>query len=117
MANALRIDGAGRFIRQLREEAGFKLNELALSLGWDKGRLSKYENGRLAVSLPVLEEIAVGLGLRPEVVVFRCMKHLYPKLSGSEAGTLLETLIHELGGTDSSPMGGRRGGTRTKGGM
>ena len=94
-----KIDRVGQAIRTLRKQSGLSLAELAHSLGWDKGRLSKYENDRLALSLPVLEEIARALRQRPEVVLLYCLKHRYPKLSlaGSEVGTLLDRLVEKLG--------------------
>ncbi|SRR6266498_639411 len=97
MADILKIDGAGEVIRRLREEAGIGLNQLAASLGWDKGRISKYENNHLALALPVIEDIAEAIGLRPEVVVLECLKHRYPTLAGSKIGHLLASLIDKLG--------------------
>jgi len=94
-----RLAGAGRAIRALREAAGLSLRDLAARLHWDKGRLSKYENDQLALSISVIEDLARVLGQRPEVVVLYCLKQRYPKLSlaGSEIGTLLDELIDKLG--------------------
>jgi len=94
----LKIPGAGDLLREIREGQKVSLKELARRLGWDQGRVSKYETGRLAVSLPVLEEISQALGLRPEMVLLRIIKSRYPRLSkkGSEMGSLLDKLIGEM---------------------
>lgn len=99
MKDIPKLDGAGPAIRKLREAAGLSLSEMARQLGWDKGRLSKYENGHLALAASVIEEIARALKQRPEVVVLYCLKYRYPKLSlaGSEIGEALDTLVEELG--------------------
>ncbi len=94
-----KIPNAGEALRSLRQSFGLSLRELADRVGWDKARLSKYENDQLGLSLPVLEEIARALGQRPEVVVLYCLKHRYPSLSveGSETGDLLDTLVQQMG--------------------
>ena len=93
-----RIESAGEAVRALREQAGLSLRELAERLGWDKGRLSKYENNQLAMSLPVIEQIAEGLGRAPLVVLLHCLKHRYPALSraNSKVRSLVEQLVTEL---------------------
>ena len=102
-------------IRTLRQQAGLSLEEMARRIGWDKGRLSKYENSRLGLSLPVIEDIAKALGERPEVVVLRCLKERYPALSSSksEVGRLVQHLVDELGklrpGKRPAPRGRERG--------
>jgi len=40
------------------------------------------------------------VALRPEVAVLECLKHRYPKLSGSEVGGLLASLIEKLGDSE-----------------
>jgi transcriptional regulator with XRE-family HTH domain len=97
MSEPLKIAGAGPAIRQLRQAAGLSLEDLADRLGWDKGRLSKYETDRLGLSISIIEEIARALGRRPEVVALYCLKQRYPKLSSSEVGCLLDSLVEELG--------------------
>ena len=75
------------------------LEGLARKLNWNKGRLSKYENDRLGMSLSVLDKIAKALGEWTEVLVLLCLKQQYPKLSrpDSEAGQLLDALVDKLG--------------------
>ena len=99
----LRIHNAGSGIRTMRRQRGMSLRQLATRLGWDKCRLSKYETGRLSLSLPVLDEIAQALHYPPEALVLYCLKHHYPRmcLKGSRAETLMERLITELEGVDS----------------
>jgi len=96
MSEVLKIDGVGEVVRGLRQEAELSLEELADRLGWDKGRLSRYETNRRALSLPVIEAIAHALGKAPEYLVLRCLQHRYPKLAGSEEGRLLEKAFDEL---------------------
>ena len=92
----LKIDGVGQVITRSRELCGLSMGELSRILDWDKSRLSKYENGQLALSTEVIEQIANGLNLRPEVLVLRCMKEKYEGFSTSRAGKLLEHLVVEL---------------------
>lgn len=93
-----KVDSAGEAVRTLREQAGLSLRDLAERTGWDKGRLSKYENNQLAMSLPVLDRIAQGLGMAPLVVLLHCLRHRYPALKrpNSEVGSLLQQLVDEL---------------------
>jgi transcriptional regulator with XRE-family HTH domain len=95
MSESPKITGAGSVIRELREGKNVTLPELADSLGWDKGRLSKYETDQRGLSVDVIEEIAEALDLRPEAVVLQCLKRRYPKLAeeGSEIGTLVNELV------------------------
>ena len=94
----LTIDSAGQAIRSLREQAGLSLQDLAERLDWDKGRLSKYENNHLALSLPVIEEIASAFDKPPPSLVFACLQHRYPALSNSQSkvGRLVKRLTDEL---------------------
>jgi transcriptional regulator with XRE-family HTH domain len=100
MKRTLTLKSVGEVIRALRAERGWSLEEMTKHLGWaDRSRLSKYETNALALSLPVLEEIAHVLDLRPEVLVLRCLKRRYPSLGagGNEISRLLEQLVIELG--------------------
>ena len=98
MKRVLQLNGAGCAIRKLRADAGLSLRELAKRLGWDRGRLSKYETDERALSLPVIEELAEGLDKPPLVVVLRCLEYVYPDLStpDSKAATLVRRLVAEL---------------------
>src|SRR5262245_3808580 len=97
METNLKIESAGKVIQARRKEAGLALEALADRLGWEdgKGRLSKYENDRLGLSLPVIEEIARALGKRAEPIVLECLKARYPALASerSTAGRLLNQLV------------------------
>jgi transcriptional regulator with XRE-family HTH domain len=97
-----RILHAGGAIRNLRKKAGWSLAQMAERLGWDKGRLSRYENNRVGISRKVVEEIARALGKPPEVVMLYCLQHTYPQLSldGSDIGRLLRELVSEIGCLD-----------------
>jgi len=92
------LDSAGEAIRALREQAGLSLTELADRLGWDKGRLSKYENNQLGMSRVVIEQIANALGLESLYVHIECLKVHYPHLRrpNSKLGVLLDQLVNEL---------------------
>lgn len=92
------IESAGDAIRSLREQANLTLQELADRVGWDKGRLSKYENNYRALSLPVIEAIAAALKLPAPVVVFHCLKRRYPGLANtrSKVGRLVQELTDAL---------------------
>ena len=98
MSREVTIPAAGDAIRALREEAGLSLQELADRVGWDKGRLSKYENNHLALALPAIDTIARGLDLAPAVVVYNCLKHRYPALTlaESESGPLVKALVDKM---------------------
>lgn len=98
MSREITIPTAGDAIRALREQAGLSLQELADRVGWDKGRLSKYENNRLALALPAIDTIARGLDLAPAVVVYHCLKHRYPALTlaESERGQLVKELVDQM---------------------
>ena len=93
MASLVKLSNVGAALSQLRKQAGFSISEMAKQLGWSKGRISKYENDELGVTTTVLEELAKGLGMEPEVVILFCLNHKYPKLGDSEIGKALEDLI------------------------
>lgn len=82
-------------IKDLRERSEQSLADVAGELGWDKGRLSRYENDQRALSLPVIEELAPVLGETPEAIVLACLKHRYPRLArpNSKVGRAVEGLI------------------------
>ena len=82
----------------MRIEHDLRVQQLAQRLGWDKGRLSKYENDKLALSMPVIEAIARALEINPAAVVIRCLKVRYPYLAAerSEIGKLLDKLLARL---------------------
>lgn len=96
MTRNLTIPGAGQAIVALREHAKLSQAELAKQIGWDRSRLCKYESNDLALSIPVIEEIATALGHRPESVVLLCLKQRYPGLGGSQVGELLDELVQLL---------------------
>ena len=50
-------------IRELREEAGLTLNELAPKAGVSTGQLSNLETGKRELTMPVQERIAAALGV------------------------------------------------------
>ncbi|MCH8804914.1 MAG: helix-turn-helix transcriptional regulator [Planctomycetes bacterium] len=98
MKVAFRIDSSGGVIRARRQRARLSLQKLADRLGWDKSRLSKYENNRVAVSSEVIEQIAEALGILPEELALDCLKCRYEALnhSDSEPARLLEKLLESL---------------------
>lgn len=57
----------GRRIKQRREELGLTQEELGKPLGLNKSTIQRYENGLVSkIKLPVLESIAVKLGVSPD---------------------------------------------------
>ena len=96
MPNLPKLSDAGAAVRQARQRLGLSLNDVAGRLGWDKGRLSKYETNELALSSDVLDAIAGALDCRPEVLLLECLRSKYPSLKSSKTGHLLNELIREL---------------------
>lgn len=76
----IKAKGLGALLRRLREEAGLSQAGLAGRLGWDKGRLSKYETGSLAVSFKTLDKLALALGLEPAGVAALAFVFASPRL-------------------------------------
>jgi len=91
---SLRLPGVGTALRELRERAGLSAATLAEQIGIDQSTLSKYENGRRAVPLGVLENIAEALGQPPVAVVAWCLKKRFPELA--EPKTKIARLLSEL---------------------
>jgi transcriptional regulator with XRE-family HTH domain len=77
----MRFESLGDELRTIREEYNIGLNELAKKLSWDKSRLSKYENNKVALTLDAIEQIAKGLEIPSPVIVIRFLKKLHPILS------------------------------------
>lgn len=98
MSNTVRIEGAGNVLYELRTDADLTLEQLADRLDWDKGRLSKYENNHLGLSLDVIEEIARALGVRAERIVLLCLQKRYPAIASprSKVGKLLQQAVDEM---------------------
>jgi transcriptional regulator with XRE-family HTH domain len=82
--NTLKFESLGDELRTIREECKVGLNELAKKINWDKGRLSKYENNKLALTVDAIDQIAQGLGIPSPVIVIRFLKKLYPVLSNPQ---------------------------------
>ena len=57
----------GRRIKKSREKADLTQEELGNALGLNKSTIQRYESGKVArIKLPVLEAIAIELGVNPE---------------------------------------------------
>lgn len=99
------IEGGGLAIRHLRQEKGLSLRQLAEQVGWDRGRLSKYETNVLRLSSDAIEKLAAALGVIPEAIVVTCLQYKYPRLSDAEsrAGKLLRQLVTELSTESITP--------------
>jgi transcriptional regulator with XRE-family HTH domain len=91
----IKLKGAGEAIRALRERREVSLRDLAKTLKWDRGRLSKYENNQLPLTLHIIERIATILDERPEVLLHSCLKILHPHMGKNPVGKLLRRLIVE----------------------
>jgi len=95
--DSLKLSSAGAAIRRLRESKNLSQKEMARLLNWPEGRLSKYETNSLALSVPVIEEIAIALGERPAAVALFCLREHFPDLGTTEVGRLLESLVAQNG--------------------
>jgi transcriptional regulator with XRE-family HTH domain len=96
--NTIKFDSLGDELRTIREECKIGLNELSEKLNWNKSRLSKYENNKLALTLDAIEQIAQGLGIPSPVIIIRFLKKLYPALSDPKntESKLLDQLSESL---------------------
>ena len=94
----LKMNGSGHVLRQMRDEAGVSLRELAEKLDWNQGTLSKYENNQLGLSLEVAEQIADALGCSREELAVRCLQARYNTLAKSttNVGKLAYNLVEAL---------------------
>ena len=62
----------GRRIKQSREKADLTQEELGNALGLNKSTIQRYESGKVArIKLPVLEAIAIELGVNPEYLALQ----------------------------------------------
>src|SRR5687768_10898334 len=97
--NDFRLKGSGQVLRQVRDEAGVSLRELAERLGWSQGTLSKYETNQLGVSLEIVDQIADAIGCSREELALRCLKERYSSLANSstKVGKLANSLVKALG--------------------
>lgn len=79
----IQLGSAGRELKMIRQEKNLSLNQLASRLDWDKGRLSRYENNKVALSTESIEKIAEALGIPATQLVIRLLKGIYPEFSDS----------------------------------
>lgn len=61
-----------RLLREVREERGHSLRELAAATGIDRGYLSQIENGLRCPTVREQRLVAAALGLTAERVAVRC---------------------------------------------
>ena len=96
----LSISSAGEAIRSLRKSRGLSLAALSEKVGWDKSRLSRYENNQVAVSVDAIEKIADALEMSPLVATLYCLRTVYPILAdpSNEPSRLFGRLTEELTG-------------------
>jgi transcriptional regulator with XRE-family HTH domain len=108
---SLNLASVGEALRILRKGQGLSLTALADRIGWDKSRLSRYENNQVAVSVDDIDKIATALKVSPLVVTVQCLKHLYPALADPKAETskLLDRVVA------AAAKGERRRITKPKG--
>ena len=90
----MKLDGVGPALKSLREQSGLTTEGLAQELSIDQSTLSKYENGRRAVPLSLLEKIAKVLEQPPVSVVAWCLKERFPELADPK--TKVSQLLHQL---------------------
>ena len=80
-ATGMTIRNAGSAIRAKRKQADLSLEALAELSGINHGLLSKYENNKVGVSIPVINKIAEALGERTEALACQCLREAYPALA------------------------------------
>ena len=96
--STLKFETLGDELRTIREECKVSLSELARKINWNKGRLSKYEKNKIALTVDAIEQIAQGLQIPSPVIVIRFLKKLYPVLSNPQnhEAKLLDQLSDSL---------------------
>lgn len=72
---------AGGFLRKLRLDAGVGLRELSRRTGFGPGELSKYENGKVGITLDIVDAVADALQLPREYAALTCLLGRYRKLA------------------------------------
>jgi transcriptional regulator with XRE-family HTH domain len=94
----LKLLSAGHVIKKLREEQNLTLMALADKLGWNKGRLSRYENNQVGLSTDAINEISKALNIPSPIVLILCLKQIYPALSDTNSKTakLLDQLSEAI---------------------
>ena len=96
----IRFEGYGPILRQLREDAGIGVRDLARRMECSHSRISKIESNALSISMTMLEQLATALELPPETVVLRCLERRYPQLQQTPAGKLMSNLLSLSGGDE-----------------
>jgi transcriptional regulator with XRE-family HTH domain len=92
------LKGSGTALRELREEQGLGLREVAVKAGLQPGVLSKYENNIIGIPLDITPKIAKALGRSAEVVTIRLLREAYKpfKNEGAEVGRLFGEMLETL---------------------
>ncbi len=86
----------GYLLRRLRRESGLSLAHVANRIGWPISTICRFERDQVSISLEVIERFAKGLGLRPEVVVLKCLRLKYRRLATARAGRHIRRAIDVL---------------------
>jgi transcriptional regulator with XRE-family HTH domain len=101
----LRLEGAGQALQPLRTQREMslrdledKLREVDKSQEWDRGRLSRYENNKLAMSSEVMASLADALDVPVDVFVLSCLEEVRKGLKNKEIGKLLRRIVEEPDG-------------------
>jgi transcriptional regulator with XRE-family HTH domain len=100
------LKGAGKALRELREEQRMGLRELAEEAGLQPGVLSKYENNVVGIPLDVTPKIAKALGRSEEVVTIRLLREAYKpfKNEAAEVGRLFGEMLETLEANENSEI-------------
>ncbi len=95
MAEVKLVDSS-ECIRSLREQAGIELSRLSETIGVHKSTLNKMEQGKLGISLPLLDKISEALDTKPELIIMLCFKAEYPSLMSKSLGRELRSIIEQI---------------------
>ncbi len=90
----IKITGIGEILREYRVRSKLTLEQLAISVGCHRGKLSRYENNETSVSLEMIDSIAAALNTNPEEIVLKWIQNKYPSLNNPR--TEKHRLISEL---------------------
>ena len=85
----------GKYLALLREEAGFKQNELAQKVTWSPAVLSRIESGERPLTPDELESIVVAIGTEKAQKLGRTIRRVWQELDRPQLGHPDEEILWE----------------------
>ncbi len=73
----MKIDSVGQVITKHRKSRGLSIRQLADAVGWDKARVSRYENNIIQLSLCHIDCMAKVFGVNPKELAQECVNARY----------------------------------------